>query len=142
MAEDLQIYSWDEIAKHNTEEDCWVVMYDKVLDVSKFLNEHPGGLDPLKDMATQDITSSFESIGHSSTALVKSKTFIIGRIDPEETKKRKAAAAAKISTPAPRWSDMSPEELRKYKDGGGVIPLWVIIAAAIVVLSLIVYLMM
>lgn len=141
MSNDLQIYSMEEIAKHNSEDDCWVIMYDKVLDVTKFLNEHPGGLDPLKDMATLDITSSFESIGHTSTALVKSKTFIIGRIDPEEAKKRKAASK-KASTPAPRWSDTNPEELRKYKDGGAIIPLWAIIAIAVVVLALIVYLML
>lgn len=139
MSKDLKIYSWEEIAKHNTENDCWVVLYDKVLDVTKFLNEHPGGLDPLKDMATQDITSSFESIGHTSTALVKSKTFIIGRIDPEETEKRKAAAA-QATSPAPRWSDMNPDELRKYKDGGAIIPLWVIVAVAVFLIGLVAYL--
>ncbi|KPA76986.1 putative mitochondrial cytochrome b5 [Leptomonas pyrrhocoris] len=142
MSGDLQIYSWDEIAKHSTEDDCWVVMYDKVLDVTKFLNEHPGGLDPLKDMAAQDITSSFESIGHTSTALVKSKTFIIGRTDPEDTKRRKAAAAQRASAPAPRWSDTKPEDLRKYADGGGIIPLWVLVAVAAIILAIIVYLLM
>jgi cytochrome b5 len=141
MSGDLQIYSWDEIAKHNTEDDCWVVMYDKVLDVTKFLNEHPGGLDPLKDMATQDITSSFESIGHTSTALVKSKTFIIGRIDPEEAKKRKAASK-KTSEPAPRWSETNLEDLRKYKDGGGIVPLWAIVAALVALIALIMFLLM
>lgn len=141
MTAELQIFSWEEISKHNNEDDCWVVMYDKVLDVTKFLNEHPGGLDPIKDMACQDITSSFESIGHTSTALVKSKTFIIGRIDPEEAKQRKAASRT-ASAPAPRWSDMNPEELRKYKDGGAIIPLWMLIAAAVGLLALIVYLMM
>lgn len=141
MSAELTIFSWEEIAKHNNENDCWVVMYDKVLDVTKFLNEHPGGLDPIKDMACQDITSSFESIGHTSTALVKSKTMIIGRIDPEEAKQRKAAAR-QATAPAPRWSETNPDDLRKYKDGGAIIPLWMLVAAAVVILALIVYCMM
>merc|ERR1712194_314815 len=34
--------SLDEVAKHATKEDCWVVIDGKVLDVTKFLPDHPG----------------------------------------------------------------------------------------------------
>ncbi|KAG5484750.1 hypothetical protein LSCM1_06571 [Leishmania martiniquensis] len=137
---ELQIYSWSEIAKHTEEEDCWVVMYDKVLDVSKWLHEHPGGFDPIKDMAGMDITNSFESIGHSSTALVKSKTFIIGRVDPQETEMRKEAEK-KASTPAPKWSETKREDLRRYKGGEGIIPLRVIFGAVVAIMALLFYLL-
>ncbi|AIN96256.1 cytochrome b5, putative [Leishmania panamensis] len=137
---ELQMYSWAEIARHTKEDDCWVVMYGKVLDVSKWLHEHPGGLDPIKDMGGMDITNSFESIGHTSTALLKSKAFIIGRVDPEESRIRKEAAK-KASTPAPKWSETTREELRHYKGGEGIIPLPVIIGAAIAVLALLIYLL-
>jgi hypothetical protein len=38
----LQEYSAAEIAKHNTEGDCWVVVNGQVLDCTSFLSKHPG----------------------------------------------------------------------------------------------------
>ena len=36
-------YTADEVAQHNKESDCWVIVNDEVLDVTKFLPDHPGG---------------------------------------------------------------------------------------------------
>jgi cytochrome b involved in lipid metabolism len=36
-------FSAAEIAKHTEEEDCWLVIHGKVYDVTKYLDEHPGG---------------------------------------------------------------------------------------------------
>jgi hypothetical protein len=33
----------DEVAKHTTESDCWIVVNGEVLDVTSFLSKHPGG---------------------------------------------------------------------------------------------------
>ncbi len=35
--------STQEIRKHNTPEDCWIVIDDQVWDVTNFAPEHPGG---------------------------------------------------------------------------------------------------
>ena len=32
-----------EVAKHNTDADCWLVIEGVVYDVTEFLSEHPGG---------------------------------------------------------------------------------------------------
>lgn len=82
MSGDLPLYTWEEIRRHNTDKDCWVVLYGKVLDVTAFLNHHPGGLDPINDLGGYDITNSFESIGHTTFAEEKSQKFIIGKVDP------------------------------------------------------------
>lgn len=42
MAEERSI-SVEEISKHNTKEDCWIVVDGKVWDITDFAPEHPGG---------------------------------------------------------------------------------------------------
>ena len=34
----------DELAMHNSKDDCWVVYEDKVYDVTSWLSRHPGGI--------------------------------------------------------------------------------------------------
>merc|ERR1719163_429578 len=36
-------YTMEEVAKHTTKGDCWVVVSGQVLNVSDFLKDHPGG---------------------------------------------------------------------------------------------------
>merc|ERR1711963_507509 len=36
-------YTLEEVAKHTSKSDCWVVVNGEVLNVTKFLSEHPGG---------------------------------------------------------------------------------------------------
>merc|ERR1740121_258500 len=36
-------YTMEEVAKHTTKADCWVVVNGEVLNVTNFLSEHPGG---------------------------------------------------------------------------------------------------
>ena len=42
MAEN-NLISVEEISKHNTPEDCWIVVDGKVWDITEFAPEHPGG---------------------------------------------------------------------------------------------------
>ena len=37
------LISVEEISKHNTPEDCWIVVDGKVWDITEFAPEHPGG---------------------------------------------------------------------------------------------------
>jgi hypothetical protein len=36
-------YTLADVAKHNSATDCWMVINDKVYDVTSFIDEHPGG---------------------------------------------------------------------------------------------------
>ena len=56
-----QKYSLDEIRRHNTATDCWIVIDGKVYDVSKWIKHHPGGLLPLLYSAGQDCSAVFNA---------------------------------------------------------------------------------
>lgn len=45
MSAEEQLYSLEEVKRHTREEDCWLVINGNVYDVTKFLDEHPGGFD-------------------------------------------------------------------------------------------------
>jgi len=53
-------YTMDEVARHNTEADCWTVISGNVYDLTQFINRHPGGDEVLRACGT-DATTLFAS---------------------------------------------------------------------------------
>ncbi len=43
--------SMDEVKKHNSQGDCWMVIHGRVFDPTKFLSEHPGGPEVMLQLA-------------------------------------------------------------------------------------------
>ena len=80
------VYTWQEVAKHNTETDLWIVIDDKVYDVTKYANQHPGGPIVLLNKAGKNASLAFEQASHSKNAKenVMPKQ-LIGKIDPNST---------------------------------------------------------
>lgn len=61
----------EEISKHKTDEDLWLVIDGLVLDVSKHKStdfDHPGGRKLLVDQAGTDASEAFEDAEHSLVA--------------------------------------------------------------------------
>lgn len=58
------IISLDQVSWHDHCADCWVVIYDRVYDITDFLQEHPGGEEILLEYAGRDATLAFRGIGH------------------------------------------------------------------------------
>lgn len=52
----------EELAKHNTEKDCWVALKGNVYNVTTYLNFHPGGVDELMRGAGMDVTELFNEV--------------------------------------------------------------------------------
>ncbi|EDW04128.1 cytochrome b5 [Drosophila grimshawi] len=70
----------EEVAHHDSYDDCWIVIYDRVYDVTHFLREHPGGDDVIMDHAGRDATIAFHGTGHSRHAVEQMRQFLIGEL--------------------------------------------------------------
>ncbi len=66
----MPVHTLEEIAKHNSENDCWVILNDSVYDVTEFLPDHPGGKKAILVYAGRDATEEFEML-HASNVLKK-----------------------------------------------------------------------
>uniref|UniRef100_A0A182IXN5 Uncharacterized protein n=1 Tax=Anopheles atroparvus TaxID=41427 RepID=A0A182IXN5_ANOAO len=69
-----------EVAYHDSYDDCWIVLYDRVYDITSFLKMHPGGHDVLVENAGRDATIAFLNAGHSAMALKSLKLYEIGEL--------------------------------------------------------------
>lgn len=71
----MKFYSKDQVKKHNKKNDCWIILYDNVYDITKFMKTHTGKFFPLQ-IAGGDGTALFESI-HPKRAkeIIESKDF-------------------------------------------------------------------
>lgn len=79
-----QVYTAAEIATHNKEGNLWIVYKKKVYDISKYADEHPGGLDTLLEQAGKDATAAFDNIGHTKEARETMHSCLIGELDPND----------------------------------------------------------
>jgi hypothetical protein len=84
-APELKIFSWDEVKKHNTPDDLWVVFGGYVYDLSSFAQNHPGGVDVLVRGSGKDMTRAYEKAKHSDLTRVFALNFRIGRIEAHKT---------------------------------------------------------
>ncbi|XP_076038191.1 cytochrome b5 isoform X2 [Oratosquilla oratoria] len=80
VPEGTKVYTLAEVAEHRNQDSCWVVIHDNVYDVTKFLDEHPGGEEVLLEQAGKDTTESFEDVGHSTDAREMMKDYYLGEL--------------------------------------------------------------
>lgn len=90
-----------EVNLHNTRDNIWIIIKNKVYDVTNFLKDHPGGVDILLVQAGQDGSDAFEDVGHSADAKDLMKTFLIGELPESERiaeKQEKKDVRQKVKT--------------------------------------------
>ncbi|THH28855.1 hypothetical protein EUX98_g5336 [Antrodiella citrinella] len=80
-------FSREEVAKHDTEDDLWIIIDAKVYDLTRFKNLHPGGVAALleEDIPGQDATEAFYGLHrHEVLERPQYKRLQIGVIEGEE----------------------------------------------------------
>lgn len=82
----LKKLSKEEFQKHNSYQDCWIALHGHVIDVTKFLIDHPGGEDILADEGGTDATEKFEKEQHSETARKQALEYKIGILEGAKVK--------------------------------------------------------
>ena len=74
----MNYYSVEEVAKHNTEDDCWIIANDNVYDVTLFISLHPAGKDSIIKNAGKEQTDSYNY--HNVVAKAWWKHYKIGKL--------------------------------------------------------------
>lgn len=72
-------FSWDEVKKHCSETDCWIVVKGVVFDVTDFLPKHPAGAKAILKWAGTDCTYHYDF--HSGNAHTIWKSYKIGKLE-------------------------------------------------------------
>ncbi|ORZ10705.1 cytochrome b5-like heme/steroid binding domain-containing protein [Absidia repens] len=76
-----KLYTFEEVSKHKTREDLWMIIDNKVYDITAFVDEHPGGEEVLIDEGARDATGPFEDVGHSPDARELLVKYYVGEVD-------------------------------------------------------------
>lgn len=105
--------SFDTLRTKVTDEARWTLIHGDVIDVTTYLNEHPGGKKVLKKVSGKDGSKVFDVVGHSNFAKTNKDTMKVGRIEEGEVPEDMVVKSTLLD-------DMSSEEEQEEKEVGVV----------------------
>ncbi|KAJ5168032.1 uncharacterized protein N7482_003626 [Penicillium canariense] len=105
---DNEVITRGAVARHATKNDLWVILHNKVYNITPYLEEHPGGVAILVESAGQDTTEAFEDIGHSTDAREVLEKYLVGRLPDNERSETTTTGAADIT--------LTPRETFAHKE--------------------------
>ncbi|XP_052202779.1 nitrate reductase [NADH] [Diospyros lotus] len=73
------VFSMSEVKKHNSADSAWIVVHGHIYDCTRFLKDHPGGVDSILINAGSDCTEEFDAI-HSDKAKKLLEDYRIGEL--------------------------------------------------------------
>ena len=79
----MSSFTLEEIQKHSSDENAWIVHGGRVFDVTDFVSRHPGGRDVLQGNFGKDVTETMNDSTvhkHSATAYNMLKKYSIGKL--------------------------------------------------------------
>jgi len=76
-------YSLEEVGKHTSDKDCWVVINGQVLNVTSFLDDHPGGKMAIMTFAGRDASEEFNMLHDKGVIAKYASNTVIGTVKPK-----------------------------------------------------------
>lgn len=90
----------EEVAKHNTPSDCWLIIQNKVYAVSSYINLHPGNPETIIPYCGKNATTAFETKNknkpHSQEAWSLLSNYYIGDLNQQFTSQSLQESSQKI----------------------------------------------
>ncbi|KAH7240444.1 cytochrome b5-like heme/steroid binding domain-containing protein [Fusarium solani] len=99
-------FTLQDVAKHDSANDPYMVIRNKVYDCTSFLKKHPfghcsGGEEVLLEVAGMDATEAYDEVGHSEDADEILEQLYLGEIVAQATQKVKGLGKKELHT---QWS--------------------------------------
>ncbi|KAL0459901.1 UNVERIFIED_CONTAM: cytochrome [Sesamum latifolium] len=98
-----KVFTFDEVAQHNTRDDCWLVLFEKAYDVTAFIEEHPGGDDLLLNVT--GCNSEFKAACHTFNAWSMMEKLYVGEVDKSTIPYDDTPIVPSIQTSAKKGND-------------------------------------
>lgn len=89
----MKTFTKEQVAEHNKANDLWIIVNGKVFDLTKFVNEHPGGKKVLLKVAGKDASKQFKTFHNDAIMQRVGLPMQIGVIGDETASKEKEIAA-------------------------------------------------
>lgn len=109
--------SAQEIAKHNSTGDCWLIISDKIYNVTNYLSAHPGGVSTIAPYCGREATQAFAAKGgsgsHSSYAHNLLANYYIGALNQivgQQQIQQNINNANSVQSPAENYESESENE--------------------------------
>lgn len=104
----------EQVRSHGSYDDLWMIIYNKVYDITAFAQHHPGGIEVLLDCGGVDATEAFEDVGHSDDALAMLEPYFKGTVHASQ-QRRYQSARAKCKEVEQRAESMKHEKCRLHR---------------------------
>jgi len=75
------VYTMEDVAKHTSKDDCWIVLHDCVLDVTSWLPNHPGGERVILSFGGKNATATFNTIHPAGVIEKYTPNAVIGMLE-------------------------------------------------------------
>lgn len=82
----ISVVTAEQLVEHDAENDCWVVVENKVYDVTSYLSNHPGGPQQIIPLCGKDATVAFttknkpEPQSHSDQSRDNLEKYYVGEL--------------------------------------------------------------
>jgi len=113
-----------EVAKHNSASSCWMIINNKVYDVTTYVNMHPGGASTVLEACGKDGTALYDTKGsrnrpHSSYADSLLKLFYVGDLNQaigNSSSANNSISSANVSLPPTQVPPVPPAQQPAVND--------------------------